>query len=352
MVRGAEKLMAVRDIALLVVAFLLSAGITGVVKVYAHRVSLLDIPNQRSSHGTATPRGGGLGIVIVFLGAVLAFWAFGDLRSETAIALIAGGGLIAGIGFIDDHRDVAAGWRLLVQLIAATLAIVMLGGMPVFQLGSAFIDLGAAGDVLAIVFMVWFTNAFNFMDGIDGIAAVEAICIAAGALVIASPDSGVAFLLLLGILAAASLGFLVWNWPPAKIFLGDIGSAFLGFVLIAVAIQGSGAGSIAVWSWLILAGVFIVDATTTLLVRMLRREKWLLAHRDHAYQIASRLFGSHRRVTLAVAAINLLWLFPLAFAASRSPAHGWWLTMIAWAPLIWVTLTLGAGRADDRPAAM
>ena len=123
--------------------------------------------------------------------------------------------------------------------------------------------------------------------------------------------------------------------------------AFLGFVLIAVAIFASGERSIEIWSWLILAGVFIVDATVTLLVRMLKREDWLSAHRHHAYQKASRRFGSHRRVTIGVAAINVAWLFPVAYAASAMPEHGWWLTFAAWAPLVWVSLWFGAGRTDN-----
>jgi Fuc2NAc and GlcNAc transferase len=335
------------DLLLFGIAFLLSAGITGLMKAYAQRANLLDLPNQRSSHKVATPRGGGLGIVVVFLSVVFALWLLGDIEKGTAIAFVLGGGMVAGIGFADDHSDVPAGWRFLVQIIAATMVVTMLGGLAEFQLGKLVVDLGIAGDLLAVVFMVWFTNAFNFMDGIDGIAASEAICIAGGGLIILSLGEGGAASSLLAAIGASSLGFLAWNWPPAKIFLGDVGSAFLGFVLMAIAFLTSGDGSVSIWSWLILLGVFFVDATVTLVTRMLKREDWLSAHRNHAYQKASRHYGSHGRVTIGAITINLVWLFPIAFLATAKPERGWWLTLAAWAPLIVFSLWIGAGRSND-----
>jgi len=332
------------DIGLLAAAFVLSAAITGLVRIYAQRVNLLDVPNQRSSHEVSTPRGGGLGIVLVFLGASVALWATGRLEYETAVALVLGGGLIAAIGFVDDHSHVSSGWRLLVQIIAATIAVMVLGGLPEIQFGEAAVDLGLAGDLLAIFFMVWFTNAFNFMDGIDGIAASEAAFIAVGAL--AAFAAGNAVGILLGVLAAASLGFLVWNWPPAKLFLGDVGSAFLGFTVIVLAIRVTADADMSVWPWLILAGVFIVDSTVTLISRMLLRQDWTSAHRNHAYQRASRRFGSHLLVTMGVLVLNVAWLLPLAIMAARLPQYGWWLIFAAWIPLAGLSLWLGAGRPD------
>lgn len=332
------------DILLLAAAFLLSAAITGLVRIYAQRANLLDVPNQRSSHEVSTPRGGGLGIVIVVLGASVVLWATGRLDFETAVALVLGGGMIAAIGFADDHSHVSSGWRFLVQIIAAAIAVTTLGGLPEIQFGSKVFDLGMVGNILAILFMVWFTNAFNFMDGIDGIAASEAAFIALG--VLAASSAGTMVGMPLGILAAASLGFLVWNWPPAKIFLGDVGSAFLGFTLIVLAIRATGDDAVSVWPWLILAGVFIVDPTVTLITRMLMRENWLAAHRNHAYQKASRRFGSHLPVTAGVLVLNGIWLLPLAVAAARLPQHGWWITLAAWIPLVGLSYCLGGGRPE------
>ena len=125
--------------------------------------------------------------------------------------------------------------------------------------GEVAIDLGIIGDILLVVFAVWFTNAFNFMDGIDGIAASEAVCIAGGAMVIGLPEIG-STSILAAILAAASFGFLVWNWPPASIFMGDVGSAFLGLMLVGVGLYSEHQNAISLWSWLILSGVFVVDS--------------------------------------------------------------------------------------------
>ena len=335
------------DIVLIVGAALLSAVVTGLAMIYAWRANLLDMPNRRSSHETATPRGGGLCIAVVFLGSVIALWMAGVVEYESAFAIVTGGGLIAGIGFADDHRDVPPLWRLLVQIIAAVLAVTILGGLSEIHFGGTVVDLGLAGDAAAVFCIVWFTNAFNFMDGIDGIAASEAICIAGGAWIVSSLTGGGVASALLVALSASSLGFLVWNWPPAKIFLGDVGSAFLGFCLVALAILTSGDGSISIWSWLCLSGVFIVDATVTLITRIVRRDNWLSAHRSHAYQIASRRYNSHRAVTISVIMINIVWLLPVACAATINPGHGWWLTIVAWTPLTVLSLWFGAGQSTD-----
>ena len=324
-----------------------SAVITGLVRVYALRVNLLDIPNQRSSHESSTPRGGGLGIVLVFLAAVGTLWFLGSLEQNHAIAFLLGGGLVAGISFVDDHGHVSAKWRFLVQIMAAAQAMYFLGGIPEVQIGNTVFNPGALGYVLTVTCLVWFTNAFNFMDGIDGIAATEAICIAGGALILTSIDGGASVLILLATLTMACLGFLVWNWPPAKIFMGDVGSGFVGFVLAVLAIISGNLGVLPIWCWLILAGVFVVDATITLVTRMVNGEEWYAAHNSHAYQKASRRLKGHRPVTLAVFAINVLWLLPIAWLAAAHPEFGWWLTAAAWTPLIFLSLFLKAGRPEQ-----
>lgn len=234
----------------------------------------------------------------------------------------------------------------MVQMVAAIFAMTILGGLPLLQVGGQFIDLGLVGDVAAIIFAVWFINLYNFMDGIDGIAAVEAICIAGSAFVILSLDDGGAITNLLVVFAATTLGFLVWNWPPAKIFMGDVGSGFVGFILAMFALTTSSQGLLPIWCWLVLAGVFVVDATVTLITRMINGERWYSAHNNHAYQKASRHLNGHRPVTVAVLVINILWLLPIAWYASARPEFGWWLTLIAWTPLISLSLLLKAGRSE------
>lgn len=330
-------------------SFIASLCLTGLVRIYAIRTNLLDVPNRRSSHTNATARGGGLGIVVVFLGAVLIGLTIGEIELRTALVLVVGGLSIAAIGFADDHVDVDSKWRFLVQVSAASGAVILLGGLPPVQLGSMQLELGLVGDILLVIFAVWFTNVFNFMDGIDGIAASEAICIAVGVMVVGAGNNSTSPTILV-LLIAATAGFLAWNWPPAKIFMGDVGSAFLGFVLIVIAIHYCNAGQTSIWVWLILTAVFVVDATVTIIVRILRRDAWLTAHRSHAYQKASRLYRSHSRVTIGVICINVAWLYPIACIAAKAPEYGLLSTLIAWTPLVGFSLWIGAGKTENNEA--
>jgi Fuc2NAc and GlcNAc transferase len=188
---------------------------------------------------------------------------------------------------------------------------------------------------------------YNFMDGIDGIAGVEALTVCLGGVLLywltGSESAGSAALLLL---LSAVLGFLVLNIPPAKIFMGDAGSGFLGLCLGALSIEAARQAPAFLWSWLILLGVFIVDATVTLFRRVKRGQKFYIAHRSHAYQYASRRFGSHRLVTLAVALINLLWLLPLALLVGLRSLDGITGLCIAYAPLVWLAYRFKAGAPE------
>jgi Fuc2NAc and GlcNAc transferase len=268
------------------------------------------------------------------------------MKTDVFLSLSVGSALVAGIGFIDDHNHVPPLWRLSVQLIAAIVALALIGGCPPIQIGKIVVDLGIGGDILAVIIIVWFTNAFNFMDGIDGIASSEAICIAGSVLILPSMADSGPLAALPEAVVAASLGFLVWNLPPAKIFMGDIGSGFLGFILALLAILFSSMQVTPIWSWLILAGVFVVDATITLVTRVINGEEWYSAHNNHAYQKASRRLKNHKLVTFSVLMINIWWLLPMAWFASARPEFGWWLTMIAWIPLILLSLFLKAGRTE------
>jgi Fuc2NAc and GlcNAc transferase len=200
---------------------------------------------------------------------------------------------------------------------------------------------------LSVLILVWSTNLFNFMDGIDGIAASESIFIS-GALAwlnwLGGGTSGTTAAMLS--LSAASLGCLVWNWPPARIFMGDVGSGFLGFMVTALAMVSNERGSIPMEVLPILGGVFLVDATVTLIRRMLRGDRWTEAHRMHAYQHLARRFGSHRPVTMIVIAIDLVWLLPWAFAASRFPANAQAYTVGALLPLVILTVLAGSGKRE------
>jgi Fuc2NAc and GlcNAc transferase len=327
-----------------VAALLASAILTGLARRQALRRGVLDLPNDRSSHKTATPRGGGIAIVLVVTAAAIWMASFRAVDTGLMVALVAGGLPVALIGYIDDRRSVSARNRILVHTAAAILAVVALGGLPPLQVGARVVNLGPAGHVLAVVGIVWTLNLFNFMDGIDGIAAAETAIIAAtGVALLTLPPH----LTLLGIaLSGACLGFLLWNWPPARVFMGDVGSGYLGYVLAVLALAAVRASAVAVWVWLIMGGAFFADATVTVIRRALHGARIYEAHRSHAYQWLARKWGSHRRVTLAFIAVDLLWLLPCAAVAATRPALAAWMVLIALAPLGVLVLVSGGGRRE------
>jgi len=324
---------------------LLSALLTGWVRHYA-LFRLLDVPNARSSHTRPTPRGGGLAIVLVlFFSGLLAF-GYGFLPLSLAMALLAAIPL-AVVGFVDDHGDVPARWRFLIQVASAAWAIYWIGGVEVLKIGEFDLRLGVLGYPFGILVMVWMLNLFNFMDGIDGIEASEVIFIGLGAAILIAVGWGfspVPEMLAPLAISAATLGFLVWNWPPARIFMGDVGSGVLGFLLALLMLWTAVTEKLSFSVWVILSGIFLVDATLTLLIRLFRGERWYQAHRSHAYQHASRRYGGHKLVTMGVIAINLFWLLPLAFWAQWKPAIELWLVLAALFPLAFAAIRLGAGR--------
>lgn len=311
---------------------------TRVALTYARAYGVTDTPSARSSHVVPTPRGGGIAIVAVTLGTALAMsW---DGIDPSALALIGGGLIVAAVGLWDDHGHVAFPIRLAAHGLAVATFLGAVGeGVPL----SVPDEVVSLVGVLVALAMVWSVNLYNFMDGIDGLAATEAVTAAGGlGLFFALSGDGYLAAATLG-LAGAATGFLWWNWAPARIFMGDVGSGFIGFWLAAITVYGASRGSVSPWSSLALLGVFLVDASLTLLVRLLRRERWYIAHRSHAYQRAAQRWG-HRRVVLAVTAINLFWLLPLGVAANEWRAHGGWFAAVAIVPLVVLAWRLGAGR--------
>lgn len=300
-------------IALLVTAAI-AALLTAWARQYALKNALLDIPNERSSHQVPTVRGGGISIVVCALLGALLLWLGGAISTEFTIAWIGGALLVAAIGWLDDHGHVAPAWRALCHFAAALWAVAWLDGLPALIVGDGVIVLPWIGHILAILGTVWLINLFNFMDGIDGIAGAEGVFVGAtgGLLLWLSGAEGLGTLSL--ILAAACCGFLIWNWPPAKIFMGDVGSGALGFFIAVLALAGEREGATPLLVWLILCGVFVCDATYTLLRRLVFRERWYAAHRSHAYQRLVQMGWSHRSVTGTIQLINIGVIFPIALA--------------------------------------
>jgi Fuc2NAc and GlcNAc transferase len=330
-----------------IAAFALSFLLTFVVRRIALSRGMIDIPNRRSSHIAPTPRGGGVAIVIASVLASGVLLAAHAISFQFFAALVGGGLPVAVIGLLDDRKPLPASARLAVHLASATWAVYVLGGLPAIRFGATDVHLGIWGDVLAVFAIVWMLNLFNFMDGIDGIAASEAVSVAAAGAGLwwlsgnYSSDATAALTV-----AAACLGFLPWNWPPAKIFMGDVGSGYLGFVISVLALAASQRNPAGAWVWLILGGVFSVDATVTLVRRIARGDRVYEAHRTHAYQWLARRWKSHKRVTVTVTAINLLWLLPCAYFSVLNSRFAAWAALVALTPLVIAAIAAGAGRHE------
>jgi Fuc2NAc and GlcNAc transferase len=322
-----------------------SAALTLAMRKFALSHGLLDVPNERSSHKNPTPRGGGAAIVAT---ATTGFAVLAALhRLDFAVfAALAGGLAVAAVGFLDDRHALPAPVRLAAHVTAALWALAWLGGLPPLRVGGELISLGAVGMVVGALGIVWVLNLFNFMDGIDGIAASEGTFVAwCGALLTAAAPASSGVTAAAVIFGAACLGFLRWNWPPARIFMGDVGSGYVGYVIAVLAVAGRG-DPIALPVWLTLGGTFFADATVTLVRRSLRRERLHEAHRSHAYQWLSRKWGSHRRVTVAAIAVNVLWLLPCAWLETVFPRFAAVIAATALAAVAAAVLGCGAGRSE------
>jgi Fuc2NAc and GlcNAc transferase len=328
--------------ATLCLSFLLTLLITRKARV----IGLIDVPNERSSHAVPTPRGGGLAVVIASLVALTILVVAGLVPLRLFLALAPGGAAVAAVGFIDDRRPLSARIRLFVHFMAAGWAVLCIGPINLFDFERGRPLLQGLVYGLATIGIVWFLNMYNFMDGIDGIAGSQAVFMSLGAALLGLFSFGIAYTAATAVvIGTAALGFLLWNWPPAKIFLGDVGSGYLGFVFAVIGLASGIHDPTAPWTLLILAGVFAVDATFTVVRRFLRGERVTQPHRTHGFQLLARKMG-HQRVTLSISLVNLAWLLPCAIASALWPQYAAWIVPLAFAPLALAAFAIGAGRPE------
>jgi Fuc2NAc and GlcNAc transferase len=329
--------------------FLMSSLLTRKVRFLAARMGVVDVPGGRRQHAQTTPRGGGLAIVAVVL--VLAWFllAFGYSPSWTA-AMAIGGLLVAIVGGLDDLLGLPALARLAVHLLAAGFVALFAWYPHALAVGvGPFGQLAGFGAVVWTTLLIgWTLNAVNFMDGIDGLAASTTVAVALGMLACgvvhhAGSLPPLAWLLLDVGVAAATGGFLYHNWPPATVFLGDVGSGFLGFALMVLALWADAASVAPLTCFLVLMGCFYVDTGWTLLRRALRFQPVWHAHSEHAFHQALRRGFSHRQISLAYLSVVLLWSAPLALLAATGWVPGWIVVTVAYLPLLAGAIALGAG---------
>lgn len=294
------------DLFLLSLATIVSYALVGAYRRYALEKNILDKPNERSLHQTPTPSGAGLIIVILFLGYV--FWRawVGALPRDLALPMLIGGGAVAAVGWFDDRYTLSDPVRMAVWIPTAILTVGLLGGLPSLALGTLEISLGIVGSVISVIGVIWMVNLYNFMDGIDGLAGAEAITTSSFGSILLWVAGARELAALMGVLAGISLGFVAWNWDPAKVFMGDVASGFLGFTFAVLGIFSENEGIIPLVLWGILLAVFLIDSTFTVIRRAFNGEPWYEAHRSHAYQLAVQQGHSHGTVTLSILMLNIM----------------------------------------------
>lgn len=337
--------MGIIELTVFLISALVTVLLTRVVMTNALKQGMMDVPNARSSHVIPTPRGGGLAIVLTAVTGTAVLCFLGIVEIRIAVVLVIAGSAIAAVGYMDDKHGLPALPRFAVHVAASVLVVLA------FLCHSKAHNLTEPFDwVIALCLMIgtaWSINLFNFMDGIDGIAASQAVFVAgtSAALVFSRGDSSLTTLLLLS--TGASAGFLIWNWPPAKIFMGDVGSGFLGFWLAALALLLHVEDVLNIWTSVTLSSVFLSDATVTLLRRVAGGKRWYEAHRSHAYQHMARRCNSHLRVTTLVWMLNALVILPLAVMTVLIPGAAAATAVVTVTTFAVLALIVGAGRDEQ-----
>ncbi len=312
------------------ITFFSSALLCGCYLKLARRWQILDLPNDRSSHHLPTPHGGGVPLFAAFfLGVCLAAWQ-GAGWQDSYWLLLATSLLLVAVGVIDDLRGLSVRSRFSMYSLLCVLVTIQLIQPQALGLWSHWVL-----AIMASFALLWMLNLYNFMDGIDGIAGLQCIFVCCAAALLSWLTAGdtqyATFCLLLG---AAHTGFLVWNWPPARMFMGDAGSIPTGFLLGGLALLGAVAGQLSLAAWLILLAAFITDASYTLVQRIVTGQPFTRPHRLHAYQRLSRHWGAHLPVDMGLLALNSLWLFPLAWTVTMWPKFAFLLVILAYLPLL------------------
>jgi Fuc2NAc and GlcNAc transferase len=308
----------------------------------AKRFGFFSVPNYRSLHAEVIPRGAGVVVAGIMLPVFFVLKAIHYISPNEFMVLFWGGLVVSLVGLLDDRFELPARFRFVTQLIAAIWVCHWLGASPKLNLGFSLLDLGWTGAFLAVFFLVWFYNLFNFIDGIDGMAISSIIFVSFSAATLFFIKQEITLSTLLVLLGLANIGLLYFNWPPARIFLGEAGTYFNSYALSAIVMASLWKSTPILWVWLILLAYYLTDTTMTTLVRLFKYPKtWYKPHRSHAYQNLARIWDNHLKMLGIVWAINLLWLLPLALLAFFIPDKGWLFFLIAYLPIIAFALKFG-----------
>ena len=337
-------------ILLFLCCFVLTLAGTYFYRLIAIKYGIIAKKNFRTLHEINLPKGGGIVFSLVFLIFSLYLCMAGIISTYLAVPLLVGGLLISIFGLIDDKYDIPANIKFVIQFSSSVFLLYWFEGVDLlFEPESMPLKTGASGIVLGMIMLCWWLNAYNFMDGIDGMVASETvfICVLLGILITVNYPEYSSYASVLALLAAVCLAFLVFNWPPAKIFMGDAGSLFLGFTFSVLILFSMEQAIVTVWQWLIVFSYFVFDTGITLLLRIIKVRKWYGVHRSHAYQNLARIWGDHKRVTGLVMLYNLLWITPLTILSVLYPTKQLLFFMLAAIPVIGWTLKFGPLLSKD-----
>ena len=319
-------------------------------KFFSKKDFFIDLPTDNTIHSKPVPSAGGISILISYL--IFIFVVVIYANADYAVFLILFSSLVPIflIGLLDDHYHVKVYIRLLVQLFSATIIVYY------FQVYSNNFDFQIFGKqsliiifIFSIILSMWLMNLYNFMDGIDGYASNECIFVSFSASFIAylnSPENLI-YIYIAGI-GMASLGFLIRNWYPAKIFMGDTGSVSIGCIFSFFIFYSASESVISIYTWLILLSVFISDASYTLIVRIVTKKNIAQAHLRHAFHILAIRKNSHKCVNKILIYINLCWILPLALLSNAYMDYHVIITFIAYLPLLISLINIGAGLEEKK----
>lgn len=277
---------------------IVSYVLTLMIMRYAVRNKMTVIPNERSLHDIPTPKGGGIAITLTWFAGISVLYFAGIIELSLFLALLSGI-MLAFVSLIDDLKGLRPIIRLVVQFITAILAFYFLHGLRPLVIPQLNFNYNYVVYPLAVIGMVWFINLFNFMDGVDGFASVEVIAVSSVLFIMSWNIITILLIVCVG-------GFLCLNWPKAKIFMGDVGSTQLGFILVVLGIYFHNTLEFSILNWIMLTSPFWFDATLTLFRRMRNKERLSEAHRKHAYQRIVTAGFSHEKVNFSLIVINLI----------------------------------------------
>ena len=313
--------------------------------IFSINKGIIANPNYRTLHENPVPRGGGIVFSIVYVFVVIILWSLKLINFELLMVIGLGGVGASVFGFIDDVTDVRAYTKFIIQSGLAAWILIWFDGGPLAK--EEWIPLWLSWAV-SLFLLVWMMNLYNFMDGLDGMAASGAVFITSSLVVALVVTVGFSILALLFLLlASCCIGFLLYNWPPARIFMGDSGSVFLGYLFGALIIKTTMSGDISIWTWIVVFGYFFADTHITILLRILLVKKWYHAHKSHAYQNLARVLKSHVKVTGGVQIYHFFYLLPIAIWTVLAPNWAPVAAIMALMPAAILTYRFGPRFSSD-----